>query len=739
MLDLPLRGEEKQAGLPLEAPDERPAEPAEKPADQAPDEREQAEDRRRAVAPPPARPLDRRRERLRRKKKRRWPLLLILLLIAAAAVFAFYLLTTPTAGFSVETLEFGEQAVGGISPPLTVTVTNTGSRAMSLTGVRFTGEAAAEFRVVTDECSGSPRLAGETCNIEVAFEPAANGPRSASLDLVGNAIGGLPVAGTGAAPVVIADRAEIDFGPQPVDGRGASRTLNLSNQGAAATKIAGVSVVGEHATDFSLDDRCGSQSLAPDGSCAVRIKFTPRAAGDRAATVRVESDGASQALTVALSGAGVWSGRPVDATPEALDFGEQRRGRPSGSLRAAFINRTAEPLALAGARLASGDTAFAIETDGCRQATLAAGEECGVEVVFTPASEGPAKAKVAVNTVAGLETAVDLSGVGVEPRLELEKTALDFGDLRVGFQGRGRAVLSNSGTSKLAFGQATLSGADRSSFRRSKDGCSGFTLAPGRTCTIELVFEPRTKGRLRAELRIESDAANGSQSVELSGRGTAAELALDSQSLDFGSVRRPGSADRTLTLRNDGSSRLHVQRVSVTGAAAQDFVVSAIGCGESGLGPGASCQVTVRFVPRADGARAARLIVQHDGDGPAREVALVGTATPAVPGFRLSSRSIEFGTRQVGSRSSVETLTISNPGDGRLELQRISLEGAQAGEFALVPGTCDGAPFVAPQGSCTVGVRFTPRANGGRRATLRIRHNAGADATVLLNGQGSGG
>lgn len=116
---------------------------------------------------------------------------------------------------------------------------------------------------------------------------------------------------------------------------------------------------------------------------------------------------------------------------------------------------------------------------------------------------------------------------------------------------------------------------------------------------------------------------------------------------------------------------------------------------------------------------------------------LLGTALAAVPRFSLSQRSIDFGTRQVGTRSSIDTITVTNPGDGRLEIRGVSIEGAEGSDFVMVPGTCDGAPYVASRGSCTIGVRFSPRGAGARRATLRIRHNAGSDGAVSLSGQGT--
>lgn len=758
MLDLPLRGDEggeKEAERPAERAPAPPVHPPSEPSTDLPDDPYATRRFETPVVPasppePPPQPSGPSepiigkssativRERRRKpRRKRRWPLALLFLLLVAATAYAVYRFTTPVAGFSVEIVEFGDQLVGGASEPVAVTVTNQGSRAMTVAEARFKGDAAGDFEVVGDGCSGATHPSGEPCTLQIAFKPTANGPRLASLSLIGNVIGQLPLSGTGAAPVLTTDRREIDFGPQPVDGRGASRVVNLQNEGAAPLGVSSVVVQGDHAKDFKLEEQCSSTEIAAGENCGVRISFTPRAAGERLASVRIEGDEGGQSLLVSLKGTGAWSGQPLDAEPAEIDFGQQRRGRASDPTRVAFINRTAAPVAVGDVRLDAGSSGFAIARQDCRQVTLEAGDECVVELSFTPNAEGGARATVAVGTATGLETAVELAGTGVEPKLSLEKGSLDFGGIRVGFEKNRRAVLSNTGSATLTFTEATVGGSHRSSFSKRQDGCSGFTLQPGRTCTIELQFRPQRTGTQRAELQIDSDAAGGRQSVALEGRGTSAELSVDRQQLDFGTVQRPRTADRVLTIRNNGNARLQVQRVSVTGGAASDFVVSSIGCGERGLAGGESCRVTVRFVPRANGVRSARLVVQHDAGGPAMDVDLRGTALAAVPGFRISQSSIDFGSRQVGTRSSIDTITVTNPGDGRLELRGISIEGAQTTDFVLVPGTCDGAPYVASRGSCTIGVRFNPRGAGARRATLRIRHNAGGDGSVSLSGQGT--
>jgi hypothetical protein len=72
-------------------------------------------------------------------------------------------------------------------------------------------------------------------------------------------------------------------------------------------------------------------------------------------------------------------------------------------------------------------------------------------------------------------------------------------------------------------------------------------------------------------------------------------------------------------------------------------------------------------------------------------------------------------------------------------VSEIAVAGPAAADFRIVPGSCAVPGFVAPEGDCTVGVRFLPTAPGDRRAKLVVRHNAGGGtAAVDLVGRGVG-
>jgi len=106
--------------------------------------------------------------------------------------------TGTTVQLSPASLAFGTVAVGKSSSAKTVTLTNLGSTALSITGITFTGTDPNDFSE-TNTC-GSSVAAGQSCSINVTFTPLATGSRTANLS-VADSGGGSPqtvsLSGTG--------------------------------------------------------------------------------------------------------------------------------------------------------------------------------------------------------------------------------------------------------------------------------------------------------------------------------------------------------------------------------------------------------------------------------------------------------------------------------------------------------------------------------------------------------------
>lgn len=111
----------------------------------------------------------------------------------------------------------------------------------------------------------------------------------------------------------------------------------------------------------------------------------------------------------------------------------------------------------------------------------------------------------------------------------------------------------------------------------------------------------------------------------------------------------------------------------------------------------------------------------------------------AQPRIALSAYSIRFDTTQVGQRS-VQTLTISNTGEGTLRIQQIELQGQDASAFN-VPDR-DVVPIVLDPGQETqLDIEFRPTREGFHSAQMVLRSNdpQEPESIVLLSGVGTVG
>src|SRR2546429_524572 len=123
---------------------------------------------------------------------------------------------------------------------MTVTLTNTGTAALTINSFAPSGDFAATSTGAS-ACPTSPATlaAGGTCTINVTFTPTALGARTGTLSLADDA-GGSPqimtLSGNGTAPGVGLAPTSLDFGNQPLATTSAPMTVTLTNTGTAALR-----------------------------------------------------------------------------------------------------------------------------------------------------------------------------------------------------------------------------------------------------------------------------------------------------------------------------------------------------------------------------------------------------------------------------------------------------------------------------------------------------------------------
>ena len=219
--------------------------------------------------------------------------------------------TAPGVQLSPTSLNFGNQAVNTTGAPQAVTLTNSGSSALTISSISITGTNSGDF-AQTNNCPLSPSTlaASTSCTINVTFTPTATGARSGTLSVADNAAGSPQTAsltGTGTAPSVSLSPASVSFGSQAVNTTSAAQAVTLTNSGGSALTISSISITGTNSGDFAQTNNCplSPSTLAASTSCTINVTFTPTATGARSGTLSVADNAAGSPQTASLSGTGV--------------------------------------------------------------------------------------------------------------------------------------------------------------------------------------------------------------------------------------------------------------------------------------------------------------------------------------------------------------------------------------------------------------------------------------------------
>jgi YVTN family beta-propeller protein len=143
--------------------------------------------------------------------------------IGQIAAYPFLVMngSTSVANVTVDAsnLDFGSQGLQIPSQPMTVTVTATGSAAVSFGASTLAGSNASDFAIASDGCTGALLSNGGTCQVSVTFAPTVLGARAANLQINLNQPGTAPVValtGLGApAPPKSPSTTTLSISPNP--------------------------------------------------------------------------------------------------------------------------------------------------------------------------------------------------------------------------------------------------------------------------------------------------------------------------------------------------------------------------------------------------------------------------------------------------------------------------------------------------------------------------------------------
>jgi len=628
-------------------------------------------------------------------------------------------------------LAFGNQTANTTSTAQSLTLSNSGSAALSISSIAFAGANPADFSEINN-CPAS-LAQGANCTIQVSFTPASAASFGASIAVTDNAPGSpqsVALTGTGTAapaPVASLTPATLSF-TASTGTTSPAQTATLTNTGNAALTITGFAINGANASNFAQTNNCGA-SLAAGASCNISITFAPTSVASSSAALAVTDNASGSPHTVALSGSGTAAPAPVAVlTPASLSFGSVGIGGTSAAHAATLKNTGNEALSINSIAIAGANLADFAQTNTCG-ASLAAGASCSINVTFTPASVASFSATVTVtDNATGSPHQVALTGTGIvePPVFTIAPTSVAFGNQVVNTTSASQTVtLTNtSATDTVTISNSTSSDP---AFVDAADTCHA-SIAPGGTCHFLMVFNPKAVQAYGATVTLQIAGVScvtctyPSQTFAVTGTGTSA-ITISPASLSFGNqIVNTTSAKQGVTFTDLLSDTVHVvSAVSSDPAFVSDLTNS--GCQSAW---GGSCVLHVSFTPSATQSYSATFTVQlsdlnNPGVAlPAQTFTVTGTGISAPPAATISPASLSFGNQIVNTTSAKQGVTFTD-----LLSDTVKVVSAVSSDPAFVSDLTNSGCLSAwggvGGGYCVLHVSFSPSAVQPYSATFTVQ------------------
>ncbi len=202
-----------------------------------------------------------------------------------------------TAGLAPKGLTFPTQLVNTVSNPKVVTLTNTGTSAITISKISVSPN----FSELTNCGTIQPR---HICEIGVFFTPTTPGNIIGYMAVTDNAGGSPQVLNfLGTGTVMLLSPSSVNFGNVPVGTMSAPQTVTVTNKGNGAVNISGVGIGGANGGNFMQVNAC-PQQLPAGTSCNITVYFRPSAKGVSNGILGVADSGGGSPQTIPLSGTG---------------------------------------------------------------------------------------------------------------------------------------------------------------------------------------------------------------------------------------------------------------------------------------------------------------------------------------------------------------------------------------------------------------------------------------------------
>jgi len=496
-------------------------------------------------------------------------------------------------------LDFG--AVGiGTTASSSLIISNKGRADLTVTNIMTDRS---EFTVPDKAFTVKP---GDSHDVEVRFTPTAKGAVRGNLSIYSDDPDESPLVisllGSGVVPQIEVSTTKLDFDKIPV-GESADLKVTVSNVGTADLKVTDIMT---DRFEFTVSDT--AFTVKPDGSHDVEVKFTPRAEGTVQGKLGIYSnDSDNSPLVVALFGLGV--APQIEVSTIELDFGDVPVGE-SADLKITVSNVGEADLKVTDIMTDRSEFTVSETTFNIRPHDIHF-----FDVHFTPRAKDTVQGKLSIysNDLDELSLVIALFGSGIVPEIEVSITKSD--NISVGESAALKVTVSNVGEADLKVTDIT---SDSPEFTIPD---KAFTVKPGNSHEVEVIFTPTEGRKIKGNLRIISNDLDESPLIiALSVTGIAPKIVIEPEQLDFGTVDVLDfgtvdvgeSKNLELTVSNVGTAQLEVT-ANIVGNQAEFSVVPEGLTVESAIDP----LIVVSFTPLAGHTANGRLeITSNDPNNP---------------------------------------------------------------------------------------------------------------------------
>jgi hypothetical protein len=324
-------------------------------------------------------------------------------------------------------------------------------------------------------------------------------------------------------------------------------------------------------------------------------------------------------------------------------------------------------------------------------------------------------------------------------------------------------AVKNNKAGDLKISKMTLAGVNAADFKFVGNTSDAVYVKKDSSYVFTVMCTPSALGNRYATVKIQNNDLDESEfDFVVQGTGVTSEMTVVgnnvvvtnndgtpgiSNNTDFGNVYQFGNATNVFAVKNSGLAALKLMSASVSGKDANDFTITM----KSNVSVAKDSMVyfSIKFSPSSLGKKEGTVkILSSDltspymfaisGNSVTPEISILGKGLEIASGSYLPKveDNTQFGIVGLGF-ASANTFEIANNGSGVLSISSLSILGANAADFSIVE-SLKLPLLVDPKSKMVFNVKFQPKAEGNRSATVVLKGNDLDESTYdfVVSGMG---